>query len=480
MTIYAALLMSGTVFFPMQASAQAPNKMSYQAVIRNSSNALVTNSAVGMRISILQTSATGTAVYVETQNSTTNANGLASLEIGGGTVLSGNFANINWANGPYFIKTETDPTGGTSYTITGTSQLLSVPYALYAGNGVPYGGSSGQVLTNCNGILTWTTGGQCPPVAGSITALNCTTATNNGTLTAGLVASGVSSIVPYTGGNGGTHNGQTVTSTGVTGLTATLAVGTFANGSGSLTYTITGTAATSGTANFSLNIGGQNCTLSRTVNPGGGIVSNPGAGVTFNGYIYASIVLGNGQEWMAENLRTTTYRNGDPIPNVTDPNQWNALTTGAWAHYDNNSQYENPYGKLYNWFAVNDSRNVCPTGWHVPSDAEWSTFINYLDPNANGGSSTNTAGGKMKSTGTQYWQSPNQNATNESGFSGLPGGYRYANGTYSGIGFDGYWWSSTEGSTDDAWSRYLGYDSGFVYRDNDDKKNGFSVRCLRD
>ncbi len=114
--------------------AQAPNKMSYQAVIRNSSNALVTNSAVGMRISILQTSATGTAVYVETQNPTTNANGFASLEIGGGTAVSGNFANINWASGPYFIKTETDPTGGTSYTITGTSQLLSVPYALYAAN----------------------------------------------------------------------------------------------------------------------------------------------------------------------------------------------------------------------------------------------------------------------------------------------------------------------------------------------------------
>jgi len=108
--------------------------MSYQAVIRNSSNALVTNSAVGMRISILQTSATGTAVYVETQTPTTNANGLASVEIGGGTVVSGNFTTIAWANGPYFVKTETDPAGGTSYSITGTSQLLSVPYALYATN----------------------------------------------------------------------------------------------------------------------------------------------------------------------------------------------------------------------------------------------------------------------------------------------------------------------------------------------------------
>ncbi len=114
--------------------AQAPNKMSYQAVIRDNSNALVTNQIVGMQISILQGSANGTAVYAETQTPTTNANGLASIEIGGGTVVSGNFSTIDWANGPYFIKTETDPTGGSNYTITGTSQLLSVPYALYATN----------------------------------------------------------------------------------------------------------------------------------------------------------------------------------------------------------------------------------------------------------------------------------------------------------------------------------------------------------
>lgn len=127
-TICAAILMSASVF------AQSPNKMSYQAVIRNTSNALVTSSAVGMQISILQGSSTGTPVYVETQTPTTNANGLASIEIGGGTVVSGNFSIIVWANGPYFVKTETDPTGGTSYSITGTSQLLSVPYALHAKN----------------------------------------------------------------------------------------------------------------------------------------------------------------------------------------------------------------------------------------------------------------------------------------------------------------------------------------------------------
>lgn len=127
-TILIAFILSSKVF------AQAPNKMSYQAIIRNSSNSLIISAPVGMRISIIQGSASGSAVYVETQTPTTNTNGLASLEIGGGIVVSGNFSSIDWANGPYFIKTETDPTGSTNYNITGTSQFLSVPYALYAKN----------------------------------------------------------------------------------------------------------------------------------------------------------------------------------------------------------------------------------------------------------------------------------------------------------------------------------------------------------
>jgi len=145
-TICSAILMTASVF------AQAPNKMSYQAVIRNNSNTLVANQAVAMRISILQGSPSGTAAYVETHTPTTNANGLASIEIGGGTVVSGNFSTINWANGSYFVKTETDPSGGNSYSINGTSQLLSVPYALYSENsGNNYWSLSGDSLTFSNG-----------------------------------------------------------------------------------------------------------------------------------------------------------------------------------------------------------------------------------------------------------------------------------------------------------------------------------------
>ena len=127
-TLVAGLLLTASVW------AQAPEKMSYQAVIRNSSNTLIVSTPVGMKISVLQGTSTGTAVYVETHTATTNANGLVSVEMGNGTVVSGAFNTINWANGPYFIKTETDPTGGTNYTIAGTSQFMSVPYALYAEN----------------------------------------------------------------------------------------------------------------------------------------------------------------------------------------------------------------------------------------------------------------------------------------------------------------------------------------------------------
>ena len=143
--------------------AQAPQKMSYQAVIRNSSNALITSTPVGMQISILQGSSTGTAVYVETQTPSTNANGLVSLEIGTGTVVFGNFTTIDWAMGPYFIKTETDPTGGTSYTIVGTSQLMSVPYALFAEKAGP---NTCSLPSECGPGFTCSSG-YCVPIPGA-------------------------------------------------------------------------------------------------------------------------------------------------------------------------------------------------------------------------------------------------------------------------------------------------------------------------
>lgn len=305
---------------------------------------------------------------------------------------------------------------------------------------------------------------------------------NLATLTT-LPIGNITDIAATTGGNITNDGGTAITNRGVVWSTTqnpTTANNSITNGSGTGSFTSNLTGLTANTTYYvrayATNSAGTaygNELSFTTTTGGGGIVTNPGAGVTFDGYTYPSIVLGNGQEWMSENLRTTTYANGNPIPNVTDNTQWENLTTGAWSHYNNDSQYENPYGKLYNWYTVDDPRNVCPTGWHVPTDAEWTILSDYL-----GGE--NVAGGKMKSTGTQYWLSPNTDATNESGFSGLPGGLRSFNGTFNDIGNLGYWWSSTEYITTNAWYRYLSYDSGIVYRYGNYKKDGFSVRCLRD
>lgn len=312
-----------------------------------------------------------------------------------------------------------------------------------------------------------------PEVVGTISSLDCSNAAIAGSLTAGSQTSATTISINYTGGNGAPHGGQTITSTGVDGLTATLAPGSFASGNGTLTYTITGTPEAAGNASFSFDMGGQSCIFSTTVKANTGVTSRPGAGVNFNGHQYTSIVLGNGQEWMAENLNTTAYANGDPIPNVSQNTQWSGLTSGAWSYYNNDSKLANPYGRLYNWYTVSDPRNVCPNGWHVPSDAEWEALSKYL-----GGE--DLAGGKLKGKGTQYWTSPNMDASNDSGFTGLPGGIRYQAGFFISMSDEGYWWSATANGTSLAMFRGLNFNNAsFIKYDSGDKADGLSVRCLK-
>jgi uncharacterized protein (TIGR02145 family) len=180
------------------------------------------------------------------------------------------------------------------------------------------------------------------------------------------------------------------------------------------------------------------------------------------------------QSWMTKNLDVATYRNGDTIPEVTDDAAWTALTTGAYCYYNNDSAtYAATYGKLYNWYAVNDPRGLAPEGWHVPTDFEWTTLSDCL------GSQT-VAGGLMKEIGTTHWTSPNYGATNTSGFTGLPGGYRLSIGTFNQIGNYGFFWSSTENNTNTAWYDNLFFNNSPIYRGNNLKQVGYSVRCLRD
>jgi uncharacterized protein (TIGR02145 family) len=180
--------------------------------------------------------------------------------------------------------------------------------------------------------------------------------------------------------------------------------------------------------------------------------------------------------WMIKNLDVATYRNGDAIPNVTNNAAWDTLTTGAYCYYNNDSTtYASTYGKLYNWYAINDPRGLTPEGWHIPTDFEWTTLGNCLGGDA-------LAGGPMKEIDTTHWITPNTGATNLTGFTALPGGFRISNGEFDLIGSSGLWWSSTavDYAPGDSYSRSLNYSDGILVLETTDKRSGLSVRCLRD
>jgi uncharacterized protein (TIGR02145 family) len=205
------------------------------------------------------------------------------------------------------------------------------------------------------------------------------------------------------------------------------------------------------------------------------ITTQPGAGVTFNGYTYRSIVLGNGQEWMTENLRTSSFSNGNPISEAKTDNEWKSVAMNdklKYCYYNNDPSNEVKYGKLYNWNVINETRNVCPNGWHVSTDEDWKLLTDYLIEEV--------AGGKMKSIGTEHWESPNTDATNESGFSALPGGFRSSTGGFSKIGSIGRWWSYDKSQLNVASSRMLRNTDVNVTSQQTPKEFGLSILCVRD
>lgn len=179
------------------------------------------------------------------------------------------------------------------------------------------------------------------------------------------------------------------------------------------------------------------------------------------------------QSWMSKNLDVTNYRNGDPIPKVTDQAAWGALTTGAYCYNNNDSTNYAAYGKLYNWYAVNDPRGLAPEGWHVPTDFEWTTLSTCLGGEA-------VAGGPMKEPDTLHWAPPNYGATNLSGFTGFAGSYRDGEGSFYGNEDIGIFWSATAFDTFNVWYRYLGSNNVELTRNSFDKGGGFSVRCIKD
>jgi uncharacterized protein (TIGR02145 family) len=324
-------------------------------------------------------------------------------------VLTGNFAGINWANGPYFIKTETDLNGGSNYTISATQQLFSVPYALYAataGNNTPGpqgpAGPQGEV------------GPQGPQ------------------------------------GNSATDNQQL----SVSEIGDTL----FLQGGG---FVIIPGISGANDNNLLSGLANHTCGASNVHNP----QISYGQVIDIDGNVYKTVVV-NGIEWMTENLNTSRYQNGDTIPNIIG--SWQNNLIGSWCYYFDNQIYECPYGKLYNWYAVSDNRGLCPAGWQVPSDEEWTAFGWYF----------NNAPDAIKSTGDTYWNGDNSNATNGFGFSALPAGIKGTLGFYY-IGDVAHWWSRTQFNIAQAWQRSLQDYGTLYYRSTNDTKSGISVRCIR-
>ncbi len=205
---------------------------------------------------------------------------------------------------------------------------------------------------------------------------------------------------------------------------------------------------------------------------------NPGSGVTdIEGNYYATVIIGS-QEWMAENLKTSKYSNGVNIPNITDNIQWNDLIDGAYCFYNNDASNNQTYGKLYNYYSVISSNNLCPNGWHISNITEWDELRNFLDP------TDATSGGQMKSN-SSLWTSPNVGATNSSGFSAIPGGFRNNSeptsgiGVFSGKGTMAFFWTSEEANLLSAYDRYLINVDDPLFTSADNKNDALSIRCMK-
>jgi hypothetical protein len=365
------------ILLPLFGFSQAPQKINFQSILRNTNGEVVANKSVSLKISILSGSISGSSVYSEIHTKTTDISGLISLQIGNGTILSGVFANIAWGSVAHFIKLEADFSGGSNYVLLGTQELMSVPYALYASktdtsslNLVNRFNSKVNVSDTSNMLLNYRTG-----------------------LNNKVNISDTSNMLnPYL------RKSDSII------------------------------------ADLQLQIK-QLQSLSNVID--------------IDGNSYKTVKIGS-QIWMSENLKTSRYRNGGPIPNVIGNANWQALTTGAWSYYFHDAANNAVYGKLYNWYTTLGD-TLCPTGWHIPTLSD----VNLL-----------------KST-------LNNVALNESGFNANLGGFRYESGNYDGLGGVGFYWIS-EANGSNVWMFYItSSDNQLGIGDNSPMK-GMSVRCLKD
>ena len=528
--------------------AQAPDKFNYQTVIRNTGNAVVADATVGVRVSILQGSENGNVVFVETHTATTNANGMLTLTIGGGKVQQGTIGDIDWSNGPYFLRTETDPNGGDSYSITSTQQMQSVPYALFAKEAAnSFSGDYDDLknkptipqnigdLTNDAGYITVNDlpnppkGGEGDVnVSGVVQTESCgeinlcdlenRLARLQAILLPAVTTGAVSDITETTASGGGSvsANGYSeVTARGVCwstnpNPTVNGSHTSDGNGLGSFTSSVTGLESgtpyylrayatnSAGTAygeevSFSTEMQPQD-TIPPAIDGNANPCPNAATVTDYEGNVYNTVQIGS-QCWMRENLRSTKFVDGTPIPNGND------ATSYTEPYYYDNSDSDIPLarrGYLYNWpaamyGAVSSSatpsgvQGICPTGWHLPSDAEYTQLTDYVSSVSDYqcGSSNNIA----KALAATYgWNTSTNNcavgntpgANNATGFSTVPTGYFH--GSFSYVGNYAFFWTTTENESNNrnAYTRLLSHQAAVVGRNASGKDYGRPVRCLWD
>ena len=400
-----------------QLQAQTPQGFNYQATVRNTTGELIINSNVYFKFNVIQGSQTAVPVFTETHYVPTDDLGQVTLIIGEGTANTGVFSEIDWSLGSYFLGIELSINGDNDYVAMGTTQLLSVPFALYAANS----GNATPATPDLEAVL----------------------AENN------------------SANNQQIKNLQDPTDT---------------QDAVTKNYTYSKAEVNALIANLQSQIDNTETTSVTDI----------------DGNTYDYITYGT-QVWTVDNAAMVTYRDGTPIPQVTGATEWSNLTTGAWAYYDNDSTK----GKLYNWYAIvgihdtdpdTPNKEFAPEGWHVSSDAEWTTLEEYLIANDYNYDGTTTGNKIAKSiASTTGWNTStdlgavgnDQSLNNSSGFNAFPEGNRDDSGSFLNEGSNAIFWSSTETSTSYAWNRDLYLNNSYLSRDPPNEQNGFSVRFVR-
>jgi uncharacterized protein (TIGR02145 family) len=467
-TLFAGIMLCVSVL-----NAQAPPQaFSFKATIKDSRGLTVPSRTIRLRISILKSNTNGFVSYSEYFTPTTDINSQVDLQIGRGNVLTGIFSSIDWSSDVYFLKIEVDVRGGTNYQLISVTQLLSVPYALYAAKaGNNFSGYYND-LKNKPTLFdgTWASLSGKPSFASVAYSGRYNDLTNKPTLFSGNY-NDLTNKPAIDGSETKIQAGNNVTVTG-TGTTVNPYRINSTNGSvpgnnpGDMLYW-------NGSTWVIVPVGsnGQVLTINNGVPTWGSVATTV---TDIDGNVYETKTIGT-QIWMTENLKTSKYNNGIPILNVTDNTEWRGLTSGAYCWYNHDAAtYKDVYGALYNWYTVTTG-TLCPKGWHVPSETEWTTLVTFL-----GGESV--AGGKLKEAGTIHWNSPNAGANNESGFNALPGGYYHNSGSFNNIGDWGTWWSSSEYIANYcSWYRRIDNSSGSVSKAYSTwpAGDGYSVRCLQ-